>query len=78
MPDGGALVALLLVASVAGTVALWYAIDSETDENPRMDRSDAERAVRQDTDERGENDDRTADDDGDWGTDAEWGVDDRE
>lgn len=76
MPAAGALFALLLVASVAGTIALWWAIDSETDENPRMDRSDAERAVRQDTDERGENEDRTDDDD--WGTDAEWGVDDRE
>ena len=74
MPAAGALFALLLVASIAGTIALWYAIDRETDDNPRMDRSDAERAVRQDTVESGESDDRTTDDDDDWGSDAQWGV----
>ncbi|QKY18941.1 hypothetical protein B4589_000600 [Halolamina sp. CBA1230] len=73
MPAAGALFALLLVASIAGTIGLWYVIDRETDDNPRMDWSDAERAVRQDTDESGESDARTDVGD-DWGSDAEWGV----
>jgi len=73
MPAVGALFALLFVATIAGTIGLWYAIDRETDDPPRMDRADAECAVRQDTDQREETDaeDRSTDDD-DWGT--EWGV----
>ena len=73
MPAVGLLFALLFVATIAGTIGLWYAIDRETDDAPRMDRSDAERAVRQDTDRSNESEDRTDEDD-DWGTDAEWGV----
>jgi hypothetical protein len=77
MPAAGLVVALLIVASIVGTVALWYVIDSETDDNPRMDRTDAERVARHDhaggdvTAEDG--DDESSDD---WGTDDSWGVDD--
>lgn len=72
MPAVGALFALLVAVSIAGAVGLWYAIDRETDGAPTMDRRDAERAARQDTDEA----DRPTDDADHWGTDSEWGVDD--
>jgi hypothetical protein len=75
MPAVGLLFALLFVATIAGTIGLWYAIDRETDDPPRMDRTDAERAARQDTDG---NEDRSSDDDDDWGTETEWGVDERQ
>jgi hypothetical protein len=78
MPAAGALFALLFVATIAGTIGLWYAIDSETDDPPQMERTDAERAVRQDTDD-GEGRDTDGDDtDDDWGSDSEWGVEERE
>ncbi|WP_435116452.1 hypothetical protein [Halolamina sp. C58] len=72
----GALFALLFAATIAGTIGLWYAIDRETDDPPRMDRADAEHAARQDTDQRDESatGDRSTEDGDDWGTDAEWGV----
>lgn len=74
MPAVGALFVLLFVATIAGTIALWYAIDRETDDPPRMDRGDAERAVRQDT-EAGKNDDTDSEDtNDDWGSDSQWGV----
>lgn len=73
MPAAGLLVALPFVALIAGTVALWYVIEGETDDNPRMDRADAERAARQDQD-----DDATDEREDDWGADAEWGVDDQQ
>lgn len=71
MPAAGALFVLLFALAIAGTIGLWYAIDGETDDNPKMDRADAEHAARQDTDG-----DDEGDADGDWGTDTEWGVDD--
>ncbi|GAB7013438.1 hypothetical protein [Halolamina salina] len=71
----GLLFALLFAATIAGTIGLWYAIDRETDDPPRMDRTHAERAARQDTDE---NEDQSSDGDDDWGTETEWGVDDRQ
>lgn len=78
MPAAGALFALLFVATIAGTIGLWYAIDSETDDPPQMERADAERAVRQDTDD-GEGGDTDGDDtDDDWGSDSEWGVEERD
>ncbi|WP_053947688.1 hypothetical protein [Halolamina sediminis] len=75
MPAVGALFALLFVATIAGTIGLWYAIDRETDDPPRMDRAEAERAARQDADE---SEDRSSDEGNDWGTETEWGVDDRQ
>ena len=75
MPAAGVLFALLFVAAILGTIGLWYAIDHETADQPRMSRGDAERAARQDIadDARGAADDEES---ADWGTDAEWGVDD--
>jgi hypothetical protein len=73
MPAVGALFALLFVAAIVGTIGLWYAIDRETDDQPRMNRGDAERAVRQDTAEESDDDSDTENDD--WGSDSEWGVD---
>ncbi|MFW5939116.1 MAG: hypothetical protein ACOCSD_05130 [Halolamina sp.] len=80
MPAAGALFALLIVLTIAGTIGLWYVIDRETEDAPRMSRTDAERAVRQDVSDadRGEDEqDRSDEDDATdrWGTDAEWGVD---
>lgn len=49
MPAAGALFVLLLLATVLGTIGLWYAIDRETDGSETMSRADAERAARQDT-----------------------------
>lgn len=84
MPAAGALFALLFVGAIVGTLALWVAIDGETDDAPQMSRSDAERVARQDTHDAGEDDGHGAgarnDRDGDeetaeWGTDAGWGDD---
>ncbi|MBP1987076.1 hypothetical protein [Halolamina salifodinae] len=74
MPAASALLVLLIVLSILGTMGLWYAIDSETAGSETLSRADAERVARQDsTDQRQEEDDRDASDD--WGSDAEWGVD---
>lgn len=71
MPAFGIL-ALFALAALGGTLLLWAAIERETDGNPRMSRADAERTVRQDTDEaQRDADERDTDD---WGTDTEWGV----
>lgn len=43
-----ALFVLLLIASFAGMVLLWRAIEDETIDPPSMRRDDAERAARQD------------------------------
>lgn len=74
MPAAALLFALLLVASIAGTVGLWLAIDRETDDSPTMDRADAERAARQDTHGERDGTDDGEDADDSWGSDAEWGV----
>ncbi|GAB7095077.1 hypothetical protein JCM30237_22300 [Halolamina litorea] len=75
MPAFG-IFALFALAAIGGTLLLWAAIERETDGNPRMSRADAERTVRQDTNEaRRDVDERdTTDDTTDWGTDTEWGV----
>ncbi|KPN30935.1 hypothetical protein SY89_01676 [Halolamina pelagica] len=49
MPAAGALFALLVVLSIAGTIGLWYAIDSETAAGETMSRDEAERTARTDT-----------------------------
>jgi len=73
----GSLFALLFVATILGTVGLWYAIDRETENVPQMGRADAERVARQDTDAAGEADGRQSDTGGnEWGSNGEWGVDD--
>ncbi|NHX36352.1 MULTISPECIES: hypothetical protein [Halolamina] len=74
MPAVGALFALLVVLSIAGTIGLWYAIDGETDDTRIMSRGDAERAARKDTDENGADTGANRD----RGADTAWSVDDRE
>ncbi len=74
MPAVGALFALLFVATIVGTIGLWYAIDRETDDPPRMDRGDAEHAVRQDTGDGESSDTDGEDTNDDWGSDSQWGV----
>ena len=46
-----AIVVLVLLLALGGPVLLWYAIQGETADNPRMSREKAERVARQDTDE---------------------------
>ena len=46
-----AIAVLVLLVALGGTVLLWYAIEGETADIPRMSRSEAERVARQDTDE---------------------------
>ena len=74
MPAAGALFALLFVAVILGTIGLWYAISSETADQPRMSRGDAERVARQDTGDDGPAATDDTEDSDDWGSDAEWGV----
>jgi len=76
MPAAGALFVLLVVLSVAGTIGLWYAIDSETAAGETMSRDEAERTARMDTAENGAGEAPESHEE--WGSDAAWGVDERE
>ncbi|WP_129114588.1 hypothetical protein [Halegenticoccus tardaugens] len=49
--DAAGLFLLFLVFAVGGTLLLYGLIDAETDDLPTMNRADAERLARKDTDD---------------------------
>ena len=49
MATGAAFVLLFLVLGVGGTILLWWFVERETDDPPRMSRAEAERFARSDT-----------------------------